>query len=158
MESEKIKKNINENKISNPGEYKINENQKFLKLNDNNNKNHINIIDPENYAIKITKSEVQDLFSNKKFLALNTNTRFELSPRRDQMQSKEIQNLYPYDKKKSKNLIAPKIHIINEQEKLLIEKIDKKITENIKNRKDIEVLFKDPEINQYLLPDNFNEN
>jgi hypothetical protein len=161
MESEKNIKNLNENKVNNKGDNQLNNDntKNYLNFKDKNNyMNPVKISDPENYAIKITNSEVQDIFSNKKLLTLNINTRFELSPRRDQMKSKEIPNLYIYDKKKNKNLIAPKVHIINEQEKLLIEKIDKKITENIRNRKEIEVLFNDPEINQFFPPDDQNDN
>jgi hypothetical protein len=128
----------------------------------------------KNYAIEITNSEEQDIIAivNKKYLKINTNTRVENSPRRDQMKIKEneIHKNFSYDKKRSKilapnqsvsgnlnnNIILPKKHLSNETDKSIIDRIDKKITDNIRNRKDIDVLFNDPEINKYLFKEKHN--
>jgi hypothetical protein len=118
------------------------------------NKDIIN--DIQNYKLEVTNSEnqFQDLFGPKNSL-LNVKTRFELSPRRDKMEPKDTMKI-PIKKKKSNSLLInyPKSNLLNDIfDEDMMEKIDNKITNYIRERKDIDEIFNDPEIKRLLPPD-----
>lgn len=128
----------------------------------------------EDYSIEVTKSGPQVIDSSKShFLFDNQNKGIQRSPRRDCMPEN------PFINKNSNNLSNKNIkynsistqnsnNCINENNTTIIsfqiptikinvepldpirEKIDQKITENIKNREGFDSLLQDPDINKFI--------
>lgn len=119
-------------------------------------------METKRYSLNITETEPQAIESKNFFLLVNNP--IPISPKRSLMavpQSQQIsynfpsnKNIFKDSKKESncKNSLDSKKYISQSIE----QKIDEKITENIKNRRDIEVLFNDPEI-KIFLNENLNE-
>lgn len=119
----------------------------------------------DDYSIKVTTSGPQILDAKKSFFLLDKNNPDPKSPRRDFMigNNKNTSNnlsiktnLYGNNNlgrgSSSKNLTIPIPNNNLNIEKFdpLRERIDQKITENIKKREGFESLLEDPEINKYI--------
>ena len=112
----------------------------------------------KHYLLNIQETESQQFEPKKHFYLITQqyNT-IPKSPKRDLMISEnEKISFKPKEKDilKKEYSLKPRFEI----NKTLEEKIDQKITENIKNRKDIEVLFNDPEIQIFLNEDKDSDN
>jgi len=118
----------------------------------------------EDYQIEITKSGPQIIDSKKSYFLFDKNNKnIPRSPRRDCMtkinfNENELNKLNINNNINNINSQSPTIITFSIPESKLnetskesfIEKIDKKITENIKNRDGFDMLLDDPDINQLL--------
>ena len=118
-----------------------------------------NIGQTNKMLIKITESVPQKLEPKKHFFLgfKNQTNDLPISPRRDEMEYPNTDSqLKVNGNLKVNNTNIPIPIPIPESSKMSPEeeRIDKKITEHIKNRKDIDGLFEDPEIKLYLKDEN----
>lgn len=110
--------------------------------------NSNNELKKENYSIAISETEPQVINPKKSHFLLDTiNKGMPRSPRRDSMP-------LPFNRSPKTLIIQTPIVKINEEKKKIKdptkERIELKITENIKNREGFESLFQDPEIYKFI--------
>lgn len=112
---------------------------------------------PVNYLIRIIESAPQIIDMKNSLFLFEKNKNSELSPRRDSMpliinnRYSHKANSFSYPDKTIKNIIKSPSSFKNEEERnSLKEKFEKRLTENICNRKGFDALLKDPEIKVFI--------
>lgn len=121
--------------------------KKFKFYFNNNYMNSNDEIQPDEYSIEVNKSGPQLIDPKKSHFLFDKYNNMTKSPRREFMisnTSKSSGNL------KSQSFQIPVFTLNEKKVDPLMEKIEQKITENIKNREGFESLLQDPDINKLI--------